>query len=71
MNKTITHDTIVKLHRSLKKVRFMQFGHKAYHHCGKDVSRVRTEWASFQKDPVSYLATSPEVLSKDILTICE
>jgi len=70
MNKTVTHETIITIHRSLKKIRFMQFGHKAYGHCGKDVIRLRCEWAQFQKDPVSYLANRPEILSREILSLC-
>ena len=71
MNHHVTHETICHTHRALKKVRFMQFGHKAYRHLGKDVTAVRQAWARFQTNPVDFLATSPETLSRDILTLCQ
>jgi hypothetical protein len=71
MKHSITHENIRHIHGALKKVRFMQFGHKAYRHCDKDVSRVRAEWSEFQKNPVGYLASSHEDLSRDILTLCQ
>jgi hypothetical protein len=71
MNHHISHETVCRTHHALKKVRFMQFGRKAYQHLGKDVTAVRQAWGRFQVNPVDFLATSPENLSRDILTLCQ
>ncbi len=71
MTHPLTIESVHRAHRTLKKVRFMQFGRKAYPHCGKDVNQVRQAWSRFQQDPLSFLATSPEDLSRDILTLCQ
>jgi hypothetical protein len=71
MNHTISHEIVCRTHHALKQVRFMQFGQKAYRHLGKDVSAVRQAWSRFQSNPVDFLATSPESLSRDILTLCQ
>jgi hypothetical protein len=67
----ITHENIRRIHSALKTVRFMQFGHKTFRHYNRDVKSVRSAWTEFQRDPLSYLANSPEDLSRDVLTLCQ
>lgn len=71
MSYPLTIESVHRTHRTLKQIRFMQFGRKAYAHCGRDVNRVRQAWSHFQQDPLTFLATSPENLSRDILTLCQ
>jgi hypothetical protein len=71
MSHPLTLESVHRAHRTLKKIRFMQFGRKAYPHCGRNVPGVRQAWSNFQKDPLSFLATSPESLSRDILSLCQ
>ena len=71
MSHPLTLESVHRAHRSLKNIRFMQFGHKAYPHCSKNVGQVRQAWSRFQQDPLHFLATSPETLSRDILTLCQ
>jgi site-specific recombinase XerD len=71
MNRNLSHETVCHTYHALKKVRFIQFGQKAFHHLDKDVTRVREAWTRFESNPVSFLATSPESLSRDILTLCQ
>jgi hypothetical protein len=71
MSHPLTLESVHRAHHTFKKVRFMQFGCKAYPHCSKNVGQVRQAWSRFQQDPLSFLATSPETLSRDILTLCQ
>jgi hypothetical protein len=71
MSHSVTIHSVNHVHRSSKTIRFMQFGRKAYSHCGRDVNQVRQAWSRFQQNPLSFLATSPEDLSRDILTLCQ
>jgi hypothetical protein len=71
MSHPLTIESVYRAHRTLKQVRFMQFGCKAYPHCGRDVHQVRQAWSRFQQDPLTFLATSPETLGRDILSLCQ
>lgn len=71
MSHPLTIESVHRAHRTLKQIRFMQFGRKAYAHCGRDVNQVRQAWSHFTQDPLSFLATSPEDLSREILTLCQ
>ncbi|MEI7728564.1 MAG: hypothetical protein WCO56_03295 [Verrucomicrobiota bacterium] len=67
----LTHEHLRHIHRTLKNVRFLQFGHKTFRHYNRDVNSVRSAWTEFQRDPLSYLANSPADLSRDVLTLCQ
>jgi hypothetical protein len=71
MSHPITIESVHHTHRKIRKIRFMQFGRKAYAHCDRDLGQVRQAWSRFQQDPLTFLATSPENLSRDILTLCQ
>lgn len=71
MSHPLTLESVHRAQRSLKSIRFMQFGHKAYPHCSKNLTQVRQAWSRFQQDPLQFLTTSPESLSRDILALCQ
>jgi hypothetical protein len=71
MSHPVTIESVHPTHRTVKHIRFMQFGRKAYSHCNRDLTQVRQAWSRFQQDPLKFLATSPGDLSRDILTLCQ